>query len=743
MRNYIKGKYKREIYNSKKGYIIGLIKVKETNDESIENYVNKTMTFTGYFADLNEDDDYIFYGNLTEHPKYGIQYQVEDYERIKPEDKDGIVEFLSSDLFPGVGEKLAIKIVDTLGEDALDKILEDKESLNKVPKISEKKIETIYNTLTKYEESHKVVVYLSELGFNMKDSLNIYNYYRSSTIMTIENNIFDIIDEVDDISFLKVDQISEKLNFEKDDIRRIKACILYIMKSLTFKTGNTYLELEEIKKETTEYLKFFIEDDDFINFLDELRFEGKIVLENNLYYLMDIYQAEIEITSKIKRLLDFDIKKQKNFDQVLKKLEHNINIKYNDEQVEAIRKSLENHLFIINGGPGTGKTTIIKAIVSMYQELNGLSYEEMLERVALLAPTGRASKRMSEATLFPATTIHRFLKWDKESNSFNVNMYNKADQEFIIVDEVSMIDISLLASLFKGLRENVKIVFVGDYNQLPSVGPGNVLKDLIESNMIDTVELSILYRQSEGSYITELASEIKNNELTSYLEQKEDYTFLTCNSDSIPTNLKNICKQLIEKNYNEKRVQIMAPMYMGMNGIDHLNIELQSIFNEKSSDKEEIKYGDVIFREQDKILQLVNMPDLNVYNGDIGYISSIVPANKSESKKNEIYVNYDGNIVKYLPNDFNKIKHGYIISIHKSQGSEFEFVIIPICRSYHRMLYRKLIYTGVTRAKRKLILLGEPDAFTYSVSNTNELVRKTNLKNRLEKMYNMDNISVE
>lgn len=743
MRNYIKGKYKREIYNSKKGYIIGLIKVKETNDESIENYVNKTMTFTGYFADLNEDDDYIFYGNLTEHPKYGIQYQVEDYERIKPEDKDGIVEFLSSDLFPGVGEKLAIKIVDTLGEDALDKILEDKESLNKVPKISEKKIETIYNTLTKYEESHKVVVYLSELGFNMKDSLNIYNYYRSSTIMTIENNIFDIIDEVDDISFLKVDQISEKLNFEKDDIRRIKACILYIMKSLTFKTGNTYLELEEIKKETTEYLKFFIEDDDFINFLDELRFEGKIVLENNLYYLMDIYQAEIEITSKIKRLLDFDIKKQKNFDQVLKKLEHNINIKYNDEQVEAIRKSLENHLFIINGGPGTGKTTIIKAIVSMYQELNGLSYEEMLERVALLAPTGRASKRMSEATLFPATTIHRFLKWDKESNSFNVNMYNKADQEFIIVDEVSMIDISLLASLFKGLRENVKIVFVGDYNQLPSVGPGNVLKDLIESNMIDTVELSILYRQSEGSYITELASEIKNNELTSYLEQKEDYTFLTCNSDSIPTNLKNICKQLIEKNYNEKRVQIMAPMYMGMNGIDHLNIELQSIFNEKSSDKEEIKYGDVIFREQDKILQLVNMPDLNVYNGDIGYISSIVPANISESKKNEIYVNYDGNIVKYLPNDFNKIKHGYIISIHKSQGSEFEFVIIPICRSYHRMLYRKLIYTGVTRAKRKLILLGEPDAFTYSVSNTNELVRKTNLKNRLEKMYNMDNISVE
>jgi exodeoxyribonuclease V alpha subunit len=187
----------------------------------------------------------------------------------------------------------------------------------------------------------------------------------------------------------------------------------------------------------------------------------------------------------------------------------------------------------------------------------------------------------------------------------------------------------------------------------------------------------------------------------------------------------------------------MAPMYMGINGIDHLNQELQSIFNPKSSDKEEIKYGDVIFREQDKILQLVNMPDLNVYNGDIGYISSIIPSTRSESKKNEIYVNYDGNIVKYLPNDFQKIKHGFIISIHKSQGSEFEFVIMPICRYYRRMLYKKLIYTGITRAKRKLILLGEADAFLYGVSNTNEMVRKTNLKNRLEKMYNMDNISVK
>jgi len=736
MKKYIKGKFKRAIYTSNNGYIIGLIRIKETNDENLEDYINKTITFTGYFAELNQDDDYIFYGELVEHPKYGTQYQVNESERIKPEDKDGIVEFLSSDLFPGVGEKLALRIVDTLGDTALDKILEDKDNLKLVPKLSDKKIDIIYNTLTKYEESHRIVVYLTELGFNMKDSLNIYNKYKSSTIMIVENNIFDIIDDVEDISFTKIDEVSQKLDFVFDDIRRIKACIIYIMSQLIFKTGNTYLEYEEIKSNTINYLKFEIDDEQFVNLLDELRYEGKIVLDENMYYLKDLYYAEVEVTSKIKRLLDKENTKYKNFDEYLNILESTSNIKYNEKQKEAIKKSLENNILIINGGPGTGKTTIIKAIVEMYQELNDLSYEELVERIKLLAPTGRASKRMSEATNLPATTIHRFLKWDKESNQFNINEYNKDFSTFIIVDEVSMIDINLLSSLFKGLTDNIKIVLVGDYNQLPSVGPGNVLKDLIESDVIDTIELNILYRQSEDSYINRLASEIKNNKLTDFLNTKDDYAFLKCSGDNISNNLKNLCKQIIEKGYDYKRIQVMAPMYIGKNGIDNLNKELQNIFNPASSEKIEIAYGDVVFRENDKILQLVNMPDENVFNGDIGIIKYIIPSSKSESKKNEIYVDYDGNVVKYLPADSLKIKHGYIISIHKSQGSEFELVIIPICKSYSRMLYRKLIYTGVTRAKRKLIIIGEDDAFIYSVSNNNEIIRKTNLKNRLEKMYN-------
>ena len=734
MKKYIKGKYKRSIFKSNNGYVIGLIKIKETNDDSLLDYVNKTMTFTGYFIDLNEEDDYIFYGNMIEHPKYGIQYQVDESERIKPEDKDGIVEFLSSDLFPGVGEKLAIRIVDTLGEDTLDKILEDKDNLKIVPKINNKKIDLIYDILTKYEESHKIVIYLTELGFNMKDALNIYNRYKSLVIPTIENNIYDIID--DGISFKKVDEISSKLNYEYDDIRRIKACIIYCMQNMTFELGDTYLEYDNIKQTTINYLKFDIKDEDFINFLDELRYEGKIVLEENLNYLKEYYDDEEYIVSKIKKLLDKKIDSYDNFATKLDQLESLYNIKYNTKQKLAIEKALTNNILIINGGPGTGKTTIIKAIVSMYQEVNNISYDNLVEEVKLLAPTGRASKRMSEATNMPAFTIHRFLRWDKESNSFNIDEYNKDFSKLIIVDEVSMIDLNLLASLFRGLTDDIKIVLVGDYNQLPSVGAGNVLKDLIESDIIDVIELDTLYRQSEDSYIYKLASEIKNNEVTNYLQTKDDYTFLECNSYSIKENLKNLCFKLIEKGYDYKKVQIMAPMYIGVNGINSLNKTLQEVFNPKDSKKQEISYGDVIFREKDKVLQLENMVDENVFNGDIGIIDYIIPASKSESKKNEVYVNYDGIIVKYLPQDLIKIKHAYIISIHKSQGSEFDMVIIPMSMDYRRMLYRKLIYTAITRAKSKLILIGDAQAFLYSVSNNNERIRNTNLKNKLSNMYN-------
>lgn len=727
MDKYIKGNYRKTIFRSDKGYVIGLFKLKETNDEEMKLYINKSITFTGYFAELNEDDIYCFYGKTVEHPKYGIQFDVTNYERIKPNDVDGLVAFLSSDLFKGIGENLAKSIVETLGQNVLDEILKDESCLLLVPKMTSKKAHIIYETLSKYEESHQITVYLSNLGFNIKDALSIYNLYKKETIRKLENNPYCLID--DELStFPKVDEIAVNFNVDKNDERRIKACIIYVMKNILFTNSDTYLFYEEIYNGVLNYLKFNLSEEDFKSYLDELIQEHKICFLDNKYYTKDMYDSEVNISKEISYLTKCKPNKNKKLIDCIKELETVNNIKYNDKQKEAIIKSLENNITIITGGPGTGKTTIIKAICQIYQMIYDIDLEEAPNKIALLAPTGRASKRMSESTNMPSSTIHKFLKWNKENNTFMVDEYNKDDHHLIIVDEFSMVDLSLFDSLLKGLTRNIKLVIVGDYHQLPSVGPGNVLKDLIESEFIDTIFLDHLYRQDENSYINTLAYEIKNNQLsTNFLDTRNDYTFLKCNTYSIVDNLKNLVYKLLEKGYDYKRVQIMAPMYATVNGIDNLNKELQEIFNSKESFKNEIKYGEVVYRENDKVLQLVNIPDENVSNGDIGVIQSIY----KEDKKTFIEIDFDGNLVKYESKDLNKIKHGFVISIHKSQGSEFEMCVILMANNYKRMLYKKLIYTAVTRAKKKLILIGEPDAFLYSVNNNIEKERKTNLINQL------------
>ena len=736
MENYIKGKYKRSIFSSEKGYIIGLFKIKETNIIDMKEYINKTITFTGYFHELNNDDTYLFFGESTNHPKYGFQFNVTNYERVKPEGKDALVEFLSSDLFKGIGKNIAQEIVNTLGENAIEEILKDKSCLNLVPNLTAKKAEKIYTTLNKYEQSHTTIVYLTELGFSMHDAMIIYNKYKEMSIEIINNNFYKLFYDLPEINFLKVDAISPKLDYDKRDKRRVKATLIYIMNSLTYQKGDTYLTKDYIVRGVNDYLGTEIDTDNYDNYFYELEEENKIKIDNDDYYLREIWDAENNIIDKLHILTNKENIKQ-NLDNIIQNEEKENNIVYNEKQNEAITKAINNNVLIITGGPGTGKTTIIKAITNIYQKVNNLSREDLIKELALLAPTGRASKRMSESTLLPASTIHRFLKWDKDSNTFMVNETNKDKSKLIIVDEVSMIDINLFNSLLKGLTTNIKLILVGDYNQLPSVGPGQLLKDLIESDVIDTVYLDLLYRQDENSYIPYLAEEIKEGELSeNFLETKDDYIFLECSSESIKKNIKKLCIQILEKGYDYKRMQLLAPMYKGINGIDALNKELQEVFNPSTSTKREIKYGDIIFRENDKILQLVNQPDDNVFNGDIGIIKYIKYGNTSKSGKNEIYIDFDNNLVKYTPKDFPNIKHGFIISIHKSQGSEFELVMMPICMDYNRMLYRKLIYTAVTRAKRKLILIGQPMAFSKSVYNNNEYKRHTKLLEKITYKFN-------
>ena len=718
----IKGTFKQFIFTADSGYVVGLFKVKESPE--MKEYDNKLITITGYFVDIKENENYILNGEFVSHIKYGMQFNVSSYEVVKPEDKDGIIAFLSSSLFKGVGEKLATRIVDTLGLNTIDLILEDKDNLMKVYKMNQKKANDIYETLLNYSESHKTIIYLTELGFTNHDALAIYNCYKNNTIKVIEHDIYRLLDDITNLSFLKIDKIAIDSGINILDDKRLEAVTFYIMKKLSFQTGDTYLTYDEIKFQVAEYLNYEIDDNTLCYMLDNLVSSMKIIIIDEKYYLYDIYEAEYNIIQKVNNLVN----KKKNYyptiDEDIKALEEMDGILYNEDQKIAIKKSLENNLTIITGGPGVGKTTIIKAILYLYQSLNGYSQESLTSRVALLAPTGRAAKRMSESTNFPALTIHRFLKWNKETDEFQINEYNKASSSLVIVDEASMIDINLLNNLLLGLKDNIKLVLVGDYNQLPSVGPGEVLKDLIESDTIDTIYLNQLYRQTDDSYIPVLSKEINDNKLTNYLDRYDDYMFIDADNEDIIIKLKSVCEKLIKKGYNFYNTQIMAPMYAGVVGIDNLNRILQNVFNPASADKKEIKYGDIIYRVGDKVLQLQNMIDYNVFNGDIGIIEDITP-------DREIVINFDGNYVNYTLKDLANIKHGYVISIHKSQGSEFKLVIMIISNSFRRLLYRKLIYTGVTRAKQKLIIIGQSEAFEKGVCNENNDERKTLLREKL------------
>ena len=717
---YIKGHYRKSIWENDNGYIIGIFKVIDTDIEDMEIYLNRTITFTGYFHELNDIDTYMFYGNLTNHPKYGEQFSVENYERLKPEEKDSMVEFLSSGLFKGIGEAKAKKIVSVLGKDTFNVILNNPSNLILIPTVTEKNANTLHDKLVEYESSYETILYLSKLGFNTKDSMLIYNKYKENTIKIIDEDIYRLIEDINEINFKKIDNIAINAGIEKNSINRISASILYILRELTIVYGNSYYSKEEIVKNLYKVLGVEITEEEFIKAIDNLITNLKLIIKDNKYYLLDIYEAENNICERVMYLTRKAVKSNENLDEVINEIENDYNIKYNNEQLEAIKSSYLNNILIITGGPGTGKTTIIKGILELFRKINDYSHKDMLDSVALLAPTGRASKRMSEQTLYPASTIHRFLKWNKETDTFQINEYNKSKVEFVILDEASMIDTYLFDNLLKGLSVNTKIIIVGDYDQLPSVGPGEVLYDLINSNMINTIYLKELYRQEEGSNIITLSNDIKNDNLNmNIFNNEDDLTFIECSNLEVVDTISNLAD--VYKDLSYKEFQILAPMYKTICGIDNINNVIQSIYNKKSSKKKEINVGEVIYREGDKVIQLTNMPDDNVYNGDIGIIEKI------DTKKKEIYIDFDNNLVKYTPSNFSNFKLAYAISIHKSQGSEFDIVVIPIVSNFKTMLYKKLIYTGITRSKKKLYLIGEVNALRYAVNNKNTELRRTSI----------------
>lgn len=723
--SYIKGNYRRSIYQNSQGYNIGLFKVTDTDDEKLVDYVDHIITFTGYFHELNDMDTYLFYGKLVTHPKYGEQFQVDSYERCKPEEKDAIVDFLTSGLFKGIGEKKAKAIVDVLGKDTLKIILENPDNLILIPGVNRKNIDTLHTKLQEYEASYETILTLTELGFSTKDAMIVYNFYKNKTKNIIDTNIYQIIEDIYNMNFKKIDTIALKNGLAKDSPIRVEATIVYIMNELSNAYGHSYYFKEELLTYLPRVLGQNITEELFLTSLDNLEKNLRIVRKEEKYYLKEMYEAETLITKRFRMLSHEEDKVIKDIDLKIKELEELLGITYNEQQFLAIKNSILKKFIIITGGPGTGKTTIMKGVTELYRTINKLGYSELQEKIALLAPTGRAAKRMSESTLLKASTIHRFLKWQKETNKFQVNEYNKSRVEFVIIDEASMIDTYLMANLLKGISANCKIVLVGDNHQLPSVGPGQVLHDLIESNSLEKVELTELYRQGKDSNILSLAYDIRQGKVNEKIFNiGEDLTFIKSTPDQVIDNILEITDTYKDLSY--KDFQILCPMYKTIAGIDEINKHVQNHINKKSKNKKELPYGDVIYREEDKVLQLTNMPDENVYNGDIGIIKEI-----KTSPKKEIIIDFDGNIVKYTPSNFANFRLAYAISIHKAQGSEFDVVVIPIVKNFNKMLYRKLIYTGITRSKKKLYLIGDLASLNYAVSNDNADIRRTTIKDFL------------
>lgn len=716
MKSYILGNIKKIIFESNNSpYKVGLFKVKETNDEEALGYVNKVIGFTGNFGEINDDVDYIFYGYMFNHPKYGIQYNVESYEISIPNDIDSLILYLSSGVFKGIGVKTAKKIVDEFGSDTIDIIKNNHELLADISGMNIKKARMMHDKLVSNEMNQDLIIKLNGYGFSVKEAINLTTLYGLELLTIIEENIYELVDYV---SFDKLDLIFLKSNDEMSSVR-INALIKNCIKNMCFESGDTLVYKEELFVNLKKYFNGNFDVNKFLSHLNNLIEDSEIVEVDNMITLFDFYEKEKNILNNINRIGNLkDVIDSDRLDEYIVSYENRNKIEFNKEQRDAIKGSLKNNFYIITGGPGTGKTTIIKAIVELLESIKNVSKNE----IALLAPTGRSAKRMCESVGVPAYTIHKFLKWNKETETFGIDEYNKASEKVIIVDEASMVDIFLFSSLLDGLRLNVKLLLIGDANQLPSINPGDVLNDLLHLKGVKSKCLNTIYRVKEGSYITYLAKDIKSKkEFVSFNNDYSDFKFIESDDENIKIYLSKICEKIKSKNIGIENFQVLVPMYKGINGIDNLNDLMAEIFNPNG---EKFQIGDKVYRVNDKVIQLMNDVENNVFNGDIGYIENF----EYIDKKLYVTISYMGNKVKYSNGEFDRFTLAYAISIHKSQGSEYDNIVIILAKSFRRMFYNKLIYTAVTRAKQSLIIIGSVDSLNKSVQTLYAENRNTYLK---------------
>ncbi|XMB85162.1 ATP-dependent RecD-like DNA helicase [Mycoplasmatota bacterium WC44] len=724
MSKYLQGYVKIVLFQSKdNGYSV--VKVKPTDSTEEINDKDDFITVTGYFPTLNTNELYRFFGVFKEHPKYGHQYQANKYENIIADSREGIIRYLSSELFFGVGPKLAAKIVDVLGEDCIDIIMDSPDELKKAG-INPRKVKDIHDALMQNQGVQRILLNLYDYGFSARVSMKIYNTYYNLSLSILETNPYQLVEDIEDFTFKRADDIALKQGFPLNNEYRIKALLIAVVNQSSL-NGDTYIDLDVLVENALNDInrnEYLINPEEIIDYINNLHEEEKLYVFDEKAMIPKLYNAEIEIASDLVRF-NSKTKLNKKMDIIIDDVEAKNNIEYSSEQREGIKTALSNPVTVLTGGPGTGKTTVINGIIKSFIQM----YEVYDERkIALVAPTGRAAKRMTETSGFSAKTIHSFLGYDGEGK-FIHHREEQLNPKLLIIDESSMIDTLLLKQLLESLKDGVRIVIVGDNDQLPSVGAGQVLQDIIESEIVPIVRLNVIYRQSSDSNLISLAHAVNNNRLPNEsLESYTDVTYIQSSNEDISAKIKLIIERAIDKGYDVDNIQVLAPMYRGSSGIDRINLELQSALNPKGA--KEIEHHGRTFRVGDKVLQLVNQPNDGIMNGDVGRIE-LIQTDKKNSKK--VFVDFDGTIVGYDLSDLYNLRHAYCISIHKSQGNEYPLVILPISFNYRIMLKRKLIYTAITRAKQNLIIIGDLNALKFGVERI-EPPRKTMLKTRLLKM---------
>ena len=717
-------------HNKENNYYILSIFLNDKYDFVEGDYLSVVGTFNDF--EFIEDDLYSFKGEIVQHRKYGTQLSAIVVEPVIEKDKEAIVSYLSSSIFQGVGRKTAELIVDTLGVDALDKIYENKDSLFNIKGIPEQRKDTIYATIVANKQTQDIILKLNEYNLSNNLILKIYNFYKHNTLRIITESPYSLIKDIKGINFKTVDKIAETNEIAANDRERILYGFIYTINSFCFSTGNTYISKNTLLYNTFNILyssrNIAVAKEDILSSYDYALDTGKLIEIEDRVFLPEIYYSEYSIYSDISKRLEledgFDIS-DSLLDKYIEEVEDELEISYDIVQIAAIKNCIKNNFAILTGGPGTGKTTIILAVIKIFQKIKNYSLHDLLDEsrsiLTLCAPTGKAAKRMSESTGFYASTIHKAIGWSTEDENMEEFVSEKfIKSELVIIDESSMIDVFLMYNLLKIINKDAKIILVGDNDQLPSIAPGNVLNDLINSKAISTVKLNKIFRQSEHSSIINISHSIKNNIPFDILENFDDKEFISANKNEMINVISAIYDDLIKGSAKEN-IQILAPIYKGTSGINEINMAIQSRFNDN---EEQIEYGELIYKVNDRVMQLVNRPEDNIFNGDIGYIEEIY----KEGNKVKIVIDYDGNYVTYEKTELNQITLSYACSIHKAQGSEFENVIIPFIDNYNFMLNKNLTYTAITRAKKKLILCGSSNVFYKSIEPTNVVTRQTALE---------------